>query len=460
MSAEPVFLGIDFGTSVFKAGLYRSDGSLCGLGKSELKLDVCDYSAWRFELRADSFWLHVRTCIEEALLESGTSQRDIAGISYASQANSFLLLDRNDKELSSIIMWTDQRGAPYLGAFKHRWERDQLLRILGTDEFTPEMAISKLRWFQEEAPETWSQMDKIQTIPDYFIYSLTGKQVGDMGTASLLGLWNQASKRWWPEALDYFGIEEGSLSVPLTPGTIAGHTTGALQEKLDLPAGIPVYVGSLDHHVGGIVPLMSFGAEISLSLGTVVAATTINNCFQPCHGIITGPDFQRECYYQLSFSNFGAAWIKRLKDEKCPEQTWDEFLNGAIFSCRNEELGDLKVDVERSLQKNQLTFNGMELHHSTGHLTAAVLIAVVNQITELVDQTCPRTNPKLVCLCGGGAQNSIWEDLLSDALGTEVISLPGMEFGCLGAALLAVAGCRIKNISVVAKSTQVDDPEN
>jgi sugar (pentulose or hexulose) kinase len=455
MSTESLFLGIDFGTSVFKAGLYRSDGSLCGLGKSELKLDVCDYSAGRFELRADSFWMHVRTCIEEALLESGASQRDIAGISYASQANSSILLDRNDRELSAIIMWTDQRGAPYLEAFKYRWERDHLLRILGTDGFTSEMAISKLRWFQEEAPEIWSQVHKIQTIPDYFIYSLTGKQVGDMGTASLLGLWNQSSQRWWPEALNYFGIDEESLSVPLVPGTIAGHTTEAVQEKLDLPAGVPVYVGSLDHHVGGIVPLMSIGAEVSISLGTVVAATTTGEKFRPRKGIITGPDFQQGYYYQLAFSNFGAAWIKRLKDEKCPDQTWEAFLDGAIFSCTDNGLRDLEVDVERSLQTNRLVFNGLDLGHSTGHLTAAVLIAIVNQITGLVDQTSHERIPRLVCLCGGGAQNPIWEELLARALETEVISLPGMEFGCLGAALLAVAGHKRESIRAVAQSIQL-----
>lgn len=451
MEAKALYLGIDFGTSVFKVGLYTQDGILRGLGKSELHLDVTEPLSGRYELAVSSFWSQVSKCLEMALEQAGATTADIAAISYASQANSFLMLDAHDRALTNIIFWSDQRGAGYVEALHQKREAKRLLQALGLDAFSAEMLAAKCRWFQKEKPAVWWKCDKILTISDYFIYALTGRRVGDQGTASLLGLWDPQTKSWHPEALKLFQIPATALSSPIAPGSFAGITSGPAGRQLGLPADMPVFVGSLDHHVGGIVPLNTFNAEVSISLGTVVAAIMRTDTFLPRRGVITGPDFEKGHYYQLSFSNFGASWIKRFKDEVAPRDTWDDFL--AEGAARTHAVRDrLRVDVGASTRENRIIFVGGEAGQSRGDCTAAVLLAIASEIKTLVGFLRGETVPASVGICGGGTQNPVWDFMLADVLGTHVRSLPGTEFGCLGAAVIAIAGVHGSTVSEIARS--------
>lgn len=453
MKSEPLFLGIDLGTSVFKAGVYTCRGELIGLGTSELNLDMQETESGRFELATRSFWNHLRKCISAALDKCPKGNVEIAGLSYASQANTFVLLDKQDQVLSPMIMWPDRRGERYMDQIRFRWKSDDLRNLLGMEQFTPEMLGFKCRWFQEEAPLIWSQCDKIQTITEYFVYSLTGERVGDYGTSALLGLWDQRENRWWQEGLDVFGIPERALSRPLQPGSFAGRTTNAATRFVGLPAGVPLYVGSLDHHVGGIVPLNTFEAEVSLSLGTVVAAICTSEKFSPRQNVITGPDFRRGQFYQLSYSKFGVSWIKRLKDQVATGISWEDFLAEGAAQIKKLD-GRVQVAVEESLRENRFIFSGVNATDTRGVFTAVVLTAISEEIRTLVESLLGDRKPRVVGICGGGTRNPLWELLLKDILKTKVISVPGTEFGCLGAALLAMAGVEDRPVAEIAKSIQ------
>src|SRR5690606_17815131 len=113
-------------------------------------------------------------------------------------------------------------------------------------------APAKWLWFQAQQPELWAHTRRIMTLPDYLIFALTGERVGDAGTAALLGIYDLKSRGWWPEALHHFGIGHEMLSAPLRPGSFGGRTVAAAIELLGLPAGIPVALGSLDHHVAAL----------------------------------------------------------------------------------------------------------------------------------------------------------------------------------------------------------------
>ena len=62
------FLGIDLGTSYFKAGIYDDAGNLCGLGREAVP-KVCD--SGRCELPVDAFWKALSSAITSALAEAG-----------------------------------------------------------------------------------------------------------------------------------------------------------------------------------------------------------------------------------------------------------------------------------------------------------------------------------------------------------------------------------------------------
>ena len=57
-------IGIDLGTSYFKAGLFDAEGRLCGIGRVEVKKQTDD--GVRCEVGVADFWRFLQQAIEQA----------------------------------------------------------------------------------------------------------------------------------------------------------------------------------------------------------------------------------------------------------------------------------------------------------------------------------------------------------------------------------------------------------
>src|SRR6185295_8449890 len=97
-----LLLGIDLGTSYFKVGLFDETGALRGLGR--VAVEKQSPAPGRSELAVDEFWRLLRRGLAEALTQAGATAREIAALSYSSQASTFVLLDRNDTPLTPFVM--------------------------------------------------------------------------------------------------------------------------------------------------------------------------------------------------------------------------------------------------------------------------------------------------------------------------------------------------------------------
>ena len=99
-------LGIDLGTSYFKLALFDVDGRIRGSARISVPKRVAGN---RCELDADLFWQVLRTAVAQVCAEAGITARQIVALSYASQANSFLLLDSDNAPLTPLVLWPDRR---------------------------------------------------------------------------------------------------------------------------------------------------------------------------------------------------------------------------------------------------------------------------------------------------------------------------------------------------------------
>jgi xylulokinase len=257
-----LLLGIDLGTSYFKVGLFDAAGALKGLGRVAVETDRP--APRRFEVPVPRFWMLLRRGLAEALDQAGANAREIAAVSYSSQTNSFVLLDRADSPLTPIVLWTDERAeptAPDMVAFSRR---EEFARTVGFSGWSGGFAAAKWRWFQENEAEIWARTDRALTLADYLTFALTGECVGDASTAAFLGLYDLAQRRWWLAALAACRVEAAQLASPLAPGTVAGRTVPRAMELLGLPAGVPFAVGGLDHHVAALGSGLGVKADVSI----------------------------------------------------------------------------------------------------------------------------------------------------------------------------------------------------
>ena len=268
-----LYLGIDFGTSYFKVGLFDEAGSLRGLGR--VAVEPRTPAPGRVEVPIEAFWQRLRWALDEALAQARALPIEIAALSYSSQANSFVLLDRADRALTPLILWTDVRADSIGEGWEAFSQSETFRRHVGFAGISGGFAVGKWRWFAKNEPETWARVRSQLTISDYFTHAVTGERAGDASTAAFLGLYDLTAKAWWPEALRIFDVDPNRLATPLRPGSRCGVTTRQGASLLGVPAGIPVAVGGLDHHIAAFGSGVGRFADMSISTGTATDAATI-----------------------------------------------------------------------------------------------------------------------------------------------------------------------------------------
>lgn len=410
-----LLLGIDFGTSYFKIGLFDRSGSLLGLAR--LKVEISSRHAGWAELETGKFWNLLRDGIDMALRTANARPTDIAGISYSSQANTFLLLDAEGQPLTPLILWTDDRATlePELAEFALTKEFGTATGFNGISSL---WAVAKMRWFQQQQPAVWSQTRHIKTLPDYFTFALSGQHVGDAGTAAFLGLYELRRKNLWPKALQRFELDEAWLSQPLLPGTCIGQTVQSAEKFAGLPPGIPFAVGGLDHQVASLGSGLGSIADASISTGTVLAAMRLVSQPEPQPGCYHGPHFAEGEYYRLAFNANGAGQLESLKEELCPGVAIGDMIAGALpeYAGTGAELS-LSQDVSARIR--------------------TVLINIALTHLGLLSQIDPEHTIRLLVATGGGARSLPWLKLKARLFSLPIVIPECGERACLGAAIIA-----------------------
>lgn len=433
-----LFLGIDLGTSYFKVGVFDANGKARGLAR--LAVEFSAPAPGQAELPVELFWQVLRNGVAAALEKAGANATQIAGISYSSQANSFVLLGRDDQPLTHLIIWTDERAAgidPGLGDFS---ATPAFGAATGFNGMTHQWAPAKWRWFQRQRGPLWQQTRRIMTMSDYFTFALTGERVGDAGTASLLGLYELAAGDWWQPALERVGVDRSQLSRPLRPGTPAGRTVVASRALLGLPQGIPVAVGGLDHQVAALGSGLGQLADVSISTGTVLAAMALVNKPVARPGCYHGPHFAPGEFYRLAFDADGAGGLEKLQERHFPGLT----VGAMIEACHWEE-GAAGLSPGGKAARQEVR---------------DLLRSVARAHWRLIGQVADPGRLRKVVATGGGARSAIWLQLKADCFGLPVVVPASVERACLGAAMLAgVAAGEFSDIPAAAAAMVRAGPE-
>jgi xylulokinase len=409
MSQVELVLGLDLGTTFFKVGLFARDGTLRGLGR--VPTNPQRTPDGRCELPVPQFWSSLRTALAEALREADCGPAAIVALSYSSQANSFVLLDANNRPLTSLVLWPDRRGsAEHLERFSASAE---FAAHTGFFYLGAEFAAMKWQWFQKNAPALWEKCARVATLPDYLVLALTGEFACDTGTAALTGALDVRQGQWWEPALAAYGVSNAQLARPAPSGTIIGKTLRAATELLGLPAGLPCALGTLDHHAAALGSGIGKRAEISISTGTVLAALRVTREFQPRPDCYFAAHVSPGCYFQLTFDPTGAGQLDAYRSLHAPELSIEQLL----------------------AQAKESVVHKLETPHGTS--VAALLERICAAQGALVRRLAAHHPVRSVIATGGGSRSPFWLQLQANALGVPVLTPSTEERACLGAALFA-----------------------
>lgn len=431
------FLGIDLGTSYFKAGVFDEDGNLLGMGrrfveKNSPNGDTC-------ELLVAVFWNTLRFCVDEAINESGILPGNISAISYSSQANSFILLDKNDKPLTPFILWPDIRSDGSSVSLQAFINHEELLTKTGLG-IRPgrQHLIGKLDWFQKNQPKTWDKVNRIMSISDYLIFSLTGEFVTDTSTSSMTGLLDVRESTWWKEATDLFRLKTECMPIPLKIGTFTGNLTRKGAEKIGLTIKTSLFTGGLDHHMVAVGAGGINSKNLSESTGTVLACVNYCNDFLPKEGINVARGADNHHFFQMSFDDNGAQALEWFREKYAGDSTITELINkaeaikpgcnGLIALPKAYDYPGLEGFVKRTKQ------------HGDGHFIRAILESTSFSLLQLVETLDVNHSSKIIIPSGGGAKSRLWIQIKANLLNRAFCIPDSVELACKGAAMLCAVG--------------------
>lgn len=424
-----LLLGIDFGTSYFKVGLFDAAGALRGLGR--VAVEKQSPMPGRSELPVAVFWRLLRTGLADALGQANASVREIASLSYSSQANTSVMLDRHDEPLTPLVFWNDRRADPVEPAVAEFGAMERFRRAVGFGGLAAGFAPMNWRWFQRHEPAIWRRAVRLMTLPDYFTFALTGERVGDASTAAFTGLYSTVSGDWWPEALAFFDLPRTALSQPLQPGTPCHSTVPRALDLLGLPPGVCFAAGGLDHYMAAIGSGIDRLAEASISTGTVLAALKLVDEVEPVADCYHGPHTDGR-FYRLAFDPAGATQLEDYQREFAPHLSIAQLVT-------------LAAEVPPGTSPASVPQANADRRH--GVMVRCMMERISAKHRTLLRQLQGGPAVRRVIATGGGARSSEWLQINADMLDATIIAPKCHERACLGAAAFAaMAAGYFKNI--------------
>lgn len=430
------FLGIDLGTSYFKAGVFDENGELQGLGRCTVKKNT---DGIRCELEISVFWNTLRDAVNEALENAQILPKMITALSYSSQANSFVLLDAEDKPLTDLILWTDKRAAEIPDKLTELTGREDFLTITGLG-IKPgnQSMIAKIDWLRHQQPEIWERTRSIMSISDYLTFSLTEQKISDLSTASMTGLLDIKKGGWWKTATDLFGIHESHLPTPERSGTFAGNLTGKGAKLLGLSRQTLFYLGGLDHHMAAVGAGLTRFDYIVESTGTVLACTGYREGYAPKNGINMAPGLDENHFFQMAFDTNGAVALEWYQTNHAPELSIIELLDRA--EKIEAGCGGLIAKPSANEYEGLSGFINTKDSYTHAYFVRAILESTSLSLSRLVNGLEEAKKIKAVIPSGGGAQSRLWLQIKANMLGKTFLLPDSGELACKGAAMLCALG--------------------
>jgi len=401
-----LLLGLDLGTSYFKAGLFDASGRLAGLGRVPTPITR---AGTRAEMPVAEFWRSLRSAVAQALTAASADAARVRAISYSSQANTFLLLDQAGTALTPFLAWTDQRAAPLEPTLAAFGDSDVFLQTAGFAGLAPGFAVAKWNWLRRHEPALAARAAKLATISDFLTSQLTGADAGDANTAALTGAWDVRGECWWADALRTYGLSPGQLVAPRAPGSSIGRTNASAAELLGLPSGIPFVAGALDHFAAAVGAGVGPLGPVSISIGTVLAAVRLGG-YEVKRGCYLSPSWKRGEYCRLTFSVPGAGVVEEFRQKEARAHSYELLLQGASETPQ----------ADRRLSELRRLIEGLAADHA-----------------RLLETLGAGASDTSLLATGGGARSRHWLQIVADVLKRPIVAPATEELACLGAAVFA-----------------------
>ena len=280
---RPLLVGVDVGTTRTKAGVVDLDGNELGCTATPT---VWTRSATGAQARPGDFISAVRTALIDlmAIAPAGV----IAGVGITSMAETVVLVGSDGEAVGPSIAWHDRRAETDFVEMEAALSRAVIAHTTGLTR-DPIPTVVTLRWLLRNDPEL-RRASTVLSVAEWIAFQLSGTRASELSLASRTGALMITGCHWWPEVIDWAGLEP-SLFAELRS---AGSPWGPIERPvagLERLRGATVTVAGHDHIVAAIGSGVTTSTQIMDSCGTaeaLVRAIPADASRDPAKGHLVG----------------------------------------------------------------------------------------------------------------------------------------------------------------------------
>lgn len=452
---QPLYLGLDMGTSAVKAVLMNDQGAL--VAASSFPLSVSRPQPLWSEQDPAHWWSAVNNAVMSLDKEM---RKQVRAIGLAGQMHGATLLDGTDQPLRPAILWNDGRSAAQCATLKHLVPNAEA--ITG-NLVMPGFTAPKLLWVKEQEPEIFEEVSTVLLPKDYIRLKMTGEKATDMSDASGTSWLNVEQRRWSDDLLAACDLNSSHMPSLYEGTQVTGTLLSAVADDWGMEC-IPVVAGGGDNAAAGVSIAAVDPGTGFLSLGTSgvtfvpIAAYQANPAGAVhtfCHCI---PALWHHMAVHLSAASC-VDWGAQLLGLSSP-QVFFECAEKAGASP-GDELFVPYLSGERTPHNDPSArgaFFGLGYETDPGRLANAVLEGVAFAFKSGVKAlTMAGTSVDSLHLVGGGSRSRYWGLILSSALQLPLsIGDPEASSPASGAARLAQIGTTGAGFSTVCAPRDID----
>lgn len=446
-------LGVDLGTQGVKIALYTPTGEKVWMSGAAFTTRYPE--AGRAEQDPFDWWRALREVLKQ--LPDSINPAWIGGMAVCATSSTVLLVDREGVPVIPAIMWMDTRAINEMAEINSSQAAhvQEILRYSG-GKVSVEWMLPKAIWLKNQG--LLRPGYKVVEQLDWLNFQLTGKWAASQCNATCK--WNYVKQKngfdrdffaaiGWSDFAQYWPADV--LPVGEQVGTVTAHAAA----ELGLPAGIPVFQGGIDAHIG----MLGVGAVepgvMSLIMGTsfVHLVHTEKPVFQdglwgPYQDAVL-PDSWLIEGGQLSCGSLISWFLEQYYPQQSDESKAAVYQE-LIEQAARIEPGSNGLVMMDSWQGNRTPYRnpyatgavvGLTLAHTKYHLFRAILESVAygtnNVIRFFRDADIPIER---IIACGGGVKNRLWLQMISDVTGVPIEVSNETEAGTKGCAAVSAYG--------------------
>jgi len=447
-----LLIGLDIGTTAEKIALFDTSGKMLAVSTQEYSLDTPRVNF--VECEPETYWESFKNGIRDLKKQYPITPDDACSFAISAQGETLFFIDENGKPLRKAIVWMDNRAIEEAQELKNIFGDEVCYKVTGQVSFEPCWPASKILWVKKNEPEIFAATRKFSLIEDYFIYRMTGEWATEGSLVCSSTYWNITEKQYWKEMLAYLGIRNEQLPPVHESGERIGKILPEIAKELGLGLNLTVCTGCLDQVAGAIgignIREGMFSENIGAALAIVcpVAKPVFDpNRRMPLHYFAI-PD----TYMIHTFTN-GGMTLRWFRDKMCQSEVAVEGLSGMdaydTLSREAERIpagsdglvmlphlsGSMAPDVNA---KAKGVWFGFTLQHTKAHFVRSIMESLGYIIRRNIDSLADMgIEVKEIRSSGGGSKSPVWNQIKSDILGMDLVTMQCKEAACTGAAILA-----------------------